>query len=106
MGGRRWVGCRLAGGAVTAIQRSGAALHLNVHSHSLVADGVFVPQPTGAARFVPPPPPADDDVARLIATIRRRVARLARRHGVELGGIEASPEEAGGVPDRTMTRFA
>lgn len=35
------------GGAVTAIQRSGAALNLNVHFHGLVADGVFIPTPDG-----------------------------------------------------------
>ena len=84
---RRGLRCG-TGGAVTAIQRAGAALNLNVHFHSLVADGVFVADQTGAARFVPLPPPADGEVARLVDTIRRRVVRLARRRGIELEQAE------------------
>ena len=40
----------LAGGAVTAIQRFGSALNTNVHSHTLVAQGVFVERPEGRLR--------------------------------------------------------
>ena len=53
------------GGSVTAIQRSGAALNLNVHFHGLVADGTFVPagdhrRLEGLVRYVLRPPVARD----------------------------------------------
>jgi hypothetical protein len=61
-----------APGAVTAVQRFGSALQLNVHFHTLVPDGVFVADGAGA-RFVPLPAPTDDDVA---ARAARRIRRL------------------------------
>jgi len=69
-------------GAVTAIQRFGSGLNLNVHLHTLVLDGVFTTDATGTARFDPAPPPTDHEVARLVATIARRVERLLRRRGL------------------------
>lgn len=72
------------GGAVTAIQRFGSALQLNVHLHTLAVQGVFVEDGDGRLRFVPSPAPTDRDVARLLASIRDRVVRLAKRHGIDL----------------------
>jgi hypothetical protein len=69
-------------GAVTAIQRFGSGLNLNVHLHTLVLDGVFTTDASGTARFDPAPPPSDHEVARLVATIARRVERLLRRRGL------------------------
>ena len=60
-----------APGAVTAIQRFGSVLNLNVHFHTLVPDGVFVPDGAGGARFVPLPAPTDDDVAAICARVAR-----------------------------------
>jgi hypothetical protein len=75
------------GGAVTAIQRCGSALNTNVHFHTLVAEGVFDLWPNGSLRFVPAPaPPTDVEVARLLVSVRRRIVRLVRRHGIELDG--------------------
>jgi hypothetical protein len=71
------------GGAVTAIQRFGSAANLNIHFHSLVVQGVFAGD---GARFVPLPAPSDQDVWHVLATVRRRVVRLARRHGLDLEG--------------------
>jgi hypothetical protein len=73
-------------GAVTAIQRFGSAVNVNVHFHTLVLDGVFTADATGAVRFDPAPPPTDREVARLLATIQRRVVRLLARHGLTLRG--------------------
>ena len=89
------------GGAVTAIQRSGAALNLNVHFHGLVADGVFIPTPDGGARFVPLPPPSDEEVTKLVASVRRRIVRLARRRGVEVetGYLKTRASGAGEAAD-------
>ena len=77
------------GGAVTAIQRCGSALNTNIHFHTLVAEGVFELWPNGSLRFVPAPvPPTDVEVARLLVSVRRRIVRLVRRHGIELGGAK------------------
>jgi hypothetical protein len=77
-------GIRGRAGAVTAIQRCGSALNTNVHFHTLVAEGVFEDEPGGLQRFVGAPPPTDVEVARLLASVRRRIVRLVRRHGIEL----------------------
>lgn len=63
-------------GAVTAVQRFGSAINLNVHYHVTVPDGVFVDDGAGGARFVPLPPPTDDDVAAVCARAARRIRRL------------------------------
>ncbi|MFN8642089.1 MAG: transposase [Candidatus Binatia bacterium] len=83
---------------MTAIQRSGSALNTNAHFHTLVAEGVFATAPDGSARFVPSPrPPTDREVARLLATARRRILRLVRRHGMALDGAEADAGIADGL---------
>jgi hypothetical protein len=83
----RVLGIRGRGGAVTAIQRCGSALNANVHFHTLVAEGVFEEEPDGAHRFVPlREPPSDLEVARLLASVRRRIIRLLRRHDIDLDG--------------------
>ncbi|MBI3782975.1 MAG: transposase [Deltaproteobacteria bacterium] len=72
------------GGAVTAIQRFGSALNTNVHFHTLVVQGVFVEKADGTLRFVPSPAPCDSDIVSLLATVRRRIMRLVKRHGIDL----------------------
>src|SRR5690606_15186844 len=69
-------------GTVTAIQRFGGGLQLNVHFHTLLLEGVFARDADGTTRFHPAPPPTDREVARLLATIRTRILRLLRRRGV------------------------
>ena len=69
-------------GTVTVIQRFGGALNLHVHYHALALDGVFAAASDGALTFHPLPPPTDAEVARLLATIHRRVGRLLRRRGL------------------------
>jgi hypothetical protein len=84
------------GGAVTAIQRFGSALNCNVHFHTLAAQGVFVAAAERTRRFVPLPAPSDLEVARLLATVRRRIVRLVARHGIDLedpsGELQPSDE--------------
>ncbi len=69
-------------GTVTAIQRFGGGLQLNVHFHTLLLEGVFAREADGTTRFHPAPPPTDREVARLLAAIRTRILRLLRRRGV------------------------
>src|SRR5262249_50258581 len=72
------------GGAVTAIQRFGSALNVNLHFHTLVAEGVFIEDVEGTRRFVPAPAPTDHEVTRLLTAVRRRIVRLVARHGIDL----------------------
>jgi hypothetical protein len=65
-----WLHC----GSVCFLQRSGGAINLNPHFHSLVLDGVYVSKlPYEPPRFSPLPPPSDEEVARITAAIARRV---------------------------------
>ncbi len=87
------------GGAVTAIQRFGSALNTNVHFHTLVAQGVFMRQADGSVRFAPAPAPSDQEVEALLATVRRRIVRLAARHGIKL---DESSDAADAADERLL----
>jgi len=73
------------------VQRFGDALNLNVHLHSLVLDGVYAAGPDAALRFHPLPPPDDVEVARVVARIAVRIARLLVRRGL---GPASDPRDA------------
>jgi hypothetical protein len=88
---RRGLSSSVQCGAVTFIQRFGDGLHLNVHFHSLVLDGVYAPRDDGSARFHALPPPTDEEVAALVHTLARRIMRLLERRGV---AQDADPEDA------------
>ena len=85
--------------------RSSSPSHLaaqNVHFHTLVLDGVFAEGADGALEFHAAEPPSDEEVARLLATIYRRVRRLLARRGLEVDHVpdvdplaEESPALAG-----------
>ncbi len=77
------------GGSVTVIQRFGGGLQLNVHFHSLLLDGVFAEGVNGALEFHRADPPGNAEVARLLATIYRRVRRLLARRGLD---VEDAPD--------------
>lgn len=79
-------------GAVTAIQRFGSGVNLNIHYHTLALDGVFA-RDGDDWRFVPAPPPAPHELARLVAAIARRVERLLARHGLPLGEADADARD-------------
>src|SRR6266851_5211062 len=70
-------------GMVTALQRAGSGLNVNLHFHTLVLDGVFSDGDAGALEFHPAPAPSDAEVAAVLATVRQRVQRLLVRHGLE-----------------------
>ncbi len=67
-------------GSVSFIQFFGSALQVTPHFHSLVPDGVFVPQ-EGGVRFEPLPPPTQAEVERLLRGVRHRVLRLLEKRG-------------------------
>jgi len=68
-------------GAVTFVQRFGGALNLNPHLHSLLPDGLFVPEGEEGERlaFVPLPAPTTAEVEELTGKIARRLTRLVER---------------------------
>lgn len=75
-------------GAVTFVQRFGGILNLNIHFHSLIPDGVFVPTHDGSLVFVALAPPNDHDVWVVTCRVRRRVqsllAKLADRTDLDM----------------------
>ncbi len=69
---------------MTAIQRFGSALNLNVHFHTLAVQGVFVDDGCGGLRFVPNPEPSEGEVEALLLATARRITRLVKRRGIDL----------------------
>ena len=67
-------------------------LRLNVHFHTLMLDGVFAKGDDGILEFHAAEAPSDEEVARLLATIYRRVRRLLARRGLEVDHVpDADP---------------
>ena len=66
------------GGAVTAIQRFGSSLNLNVHFlHTLAVQGVFIDDARGGLRFVPNPEPTSLEVIQLLVSFGHDPDRVA-----------------------------
>jgi hypothetical protein len=67
-------------GAIAVIQRFNSAAAASPHFHTLFLDGMFAFRPGAAPMFHPTPAPLDEDVARVAASVFRRVERrLASR---------------------------
>jgi hypothetical protein len=98
-------GYRSTGGrhaSVSAIQRWGSALNLNVHIHSLIADGIWLGGESGPPVFVPVCV-RDADVVAVVRRVERRVLALMIKRGL-LGDAQdeympAAPEVD---PDRQL----
>src|SRR5213593_4211386 len=82
-------------GMVTSVQRFGGSVNVHLHFHTLVLDGVFVPEPDGTLRFHPASPPTDDDVRRVVARVRRRLERVG------LTGATSADEDADPLADES-----
>jgi hypothetical protein len=79
-------------GAVTAIQRSGSAVNLNWHLHSLAFDGVFVQNDANAPpRFRALPAPTKGEVQSLAWEICKRTTEMLQKQGRYL---DADPAES------------
>jgi len=79
-------------GAVTVVQRSDSALRLNVHFHTLAADGVWVRDADGELRFRDLPPPSAEDVAEVASRSYEKLVRVLARHGRGLEGVDDAPD--------------
>jgi hypothetical protein len=62
-------------GSVTAIQRFNSSLDVSPHFHVLFLDGVYSLSAGKAPVFHPTPAPTDEDVARVVASVFRRLER-------------------------------
>jgi hypothetical protein len=70
-------------GALTALQRTGSALQLTPHSHSVGFDGVFAVDRRGHyARFRPLPEPSQEDVQALVMAVADRALDSLVRKGL------------------------
>ena len=79
---------------MTAIQRFGGTLNLNVHFHTtLVPDGVFIEEGVGPARFESLNAPSDE-VAAILARIVRRAANTLQRFDEQFECENATDELA------------
>lgn len=66
-------------GAVTSIQRFGGSLNLNVHYHSVFADGVWTDE--GTSRFLEVRAPTKADVEKTIKAAAKKIVRLLVKRG-------------------------
>ena len=81
-------------GMVTALQRAGSGLNVNLHFHTLVLDGVFSEGDAGTLKFHPARAPSDAEVAAVLATVRQRVQRLLVRRGLEPADDATGPADS------------
>jgi hypothetical protein len=72
-------------GAVTFVQRFSSDVTLNVHLHSLVAEGVWYLGADGEPRFGELPPPDDADIAHIGRLAACRLMRRLARRGITFG---------------------
>jgi len=68
-------------GSVTFIQRFGSALNLNIHFHTLFADGVFYKTDSGGYEFLRLPEPSHEELGILATKIHDRVLKFTEKLG-------------------------
>jgi hypothetical protein len=85
-------------GSVTFVQRFGGSINLHTHFHAIVLDGVYAdPEDLGTPRFFALSPVSDEEVARVTATVAKRVVALLIRRGLleeeGLVGVDSLEED-------------
>ena len=75
---------------MTAIQRFGSTLNLNVHFHVLFADGSWSADPDGAVQFRSTSPPTLGDVSTVVEAVAADLARLIPARAAD----ELEPDDA------------
>ena len=81
-------------GSVTFIQRFGSALNLNVHFHTLFADGVFYKTQDGGYEFFRLAEPSQEELFSLALMIQDKVLKLTKNLGVDDHGQVEFDESA------------
>jgi hypothetical protein len=64
--------------SVTFVQRFGGILNLNPHLHSILPDGLFVPDNLNTLTFTPLPSPSDHDIRDLATRLSERMGSIAK----------------------------
>jgi hypothetical protein len=82
-----------ATGSVTFVQRFGSILNLHPHIHSIIADGLFVPGPSGALDFMELPGPTQEELEPLTERVARRLTAVVERHTADDARTGALMEE-------------
>jgi hypothetical protein len=90
-------------GSVTAVQRFGGNLGLNVHLHALVLDGAFARDREGALQFHELSGLRQADIARVAARTSSRVTALLALRGL---GVEGTADGDAEGPDLLATLCA
>lgn len=70
-------------GTITFIQRFGSALNLNVHFHTLITDGVFIPQKDQTYLFQRLPQPTHEELQQLVNKIKTKIERKINKLNLE-----------------------
>lgn len=70
-------------GAITFIQRFGSALNLNVHFHTLMTDGAYIPQKDQTYQFIRLPHPAHEELQQLVNKIKLKIERKIKKLNLE-----------------------
>ena len=76
---------------VSAIQRFGGSLNLNIHFHVTALDGVFAQTPDGDIAFHEAPVPKQKDITVLCSVVRFRVLELLRAKGLLPNDADIDP---------------
>jgi Putative transposase/Transposase zinc-binding domain len=83
-------------GAITAVQRLGDGLILNLHYHSLLLDGVYHrPDKDKPPVFQQLPPPTQEEVAQVALLVRKKVERLLDKRGLLDEGMDEGTKDEG-----------
>ena len=84
-------------GSVTAVQRFGSALNLNVHFHALVMDGVYAKDPKrgGGFQFFRAPSLKTEEVEALVLKIAMKSEKWLTKMGYPDGrDVDLDPDDA------------
>ena len=73
---------------MTLIQRFGSALHLNIHFHMRLLDGVDIEHPDGSRCFRWVKAPTSAEIGRLSQTLAQRIGRCLERQGLRERDVE------------------
>jgi ribosomal protein S27E len=79
-------------GAVTAIQRAGGSINLNIHFHTIAIDGVFVPKKSGVD-FYPFAEPTSQEIASLLDKIQRAICKFLMKQDAVTENLAPLNEE-------------
>ena len=94
-------------GAITFIQRFGSALNLNVHFHTLMTDGVYIPQKNQTYLFHRLPHPTHEELQVLANKIKIKIERkLQKLNFAQDDQLPFDEESLGDIAQLSITQRA